>query len=262
MQSSPICGSRHLTSFRARRQGTAGRGRGSASLSVGEATFSAADPTRESPVARPLHCPAASHVRRQCAAIGAPILGLAGRPFSTTRPADPRGRHGKSVSVLDSAARPGRPSAAGLSRMRRAAAAARASGHRPLGSPISGALRAAGSPDGPHPRHLRPPLHQRGQAPRQPGRQPAPLRRLRPLLPRPRPRGAAHLRHRRARHARRARRRRDRRAGRRLLRPALAGAEGPRRRLPPLLRPLRPLVEPGEPRASPSISPAASPTPA
>ena len=34
-----------------------------------------------------------------------------------------------------------------------------------------------------------------------------------------------------------------RRAGRRLLRPALAGAEGPRRRLPPLLRPLRPLVE-------------------
>ena len=72
-------------------------------------------------------------------------------------------------------------------------------------------------------------------------------------MPRPRPRGAAHLRHRRARHPGRARRRRDRRAGRRLLRPALAGAEGPRRRLPPLLRPLRPLVEPGEPRAHPAF---------
>ena len=51
----------------------------------------------------------------------------------------------------------------------------------------------------------------------------------------------------------RARRRRGRRAGGRLLRPALAGAEGPRRRLPPLLRPLRPLVEPGEPRPHPAF---------
>ena len=38
-----------------------------------------------------------------------------------------------------------------------------------------------GTPDGPHPDHLRPAVHQRRQAPGQPGRQPAPGRRLRPL---------------------------------------------------------------------------------
>ena len=64
---------------------------------------------------------------------------------------------------------------------------------------------------GPHPDHLRAPVHQRGQAPRQPRRQPASGRRLCPLHARPRPRGAVHLRHRRARHPGRARRRQDRR---------------------------------------------------
>ena len=127
----------------------------------------------------------------------------------------------------------------------------------PLASPpLIAYLGDAPTPEdshGPHPDHLRAALHQRGQAPRQPRRQPAPVRRLRPLLPRPRPRGPAPLRHRRARHPGRARRRRRRRAGGRLLRQIMEDSEGHSRWLPPVLRPLRPLLQPAEPRAHPAL---------
>ena len=53
---------------------------------------------------------------------------------------------------------------------------------------------------GPLPDHLGPAVHQRHQAPRQPGRVDAAGRRARPLPSGPGPRGALHLRHRRARH--------------------------------------------------------------